>query len=330
MTALCQSCELEPSTVVDSSDSADAPYLLCVNCHRRLLALALRPLEWFNLAKRFGWWQFLLHDDFYDEDGTAMQPEEAVEAAGWRPAPSIAEASRDAEALLDFTITRRSIEENLTAAWSLVPRSLVKSTLESRFAAAANSGVRDTVLDVASVALKSADADFVRSAWDQYPENVDLSPLVRATAACLPSDEGFPLSVEAIGQLSGRAKRDAMLSLSYFQSPAALDWIEANAEEHATEEWGNLAASSGLAWPRVTGWLAKGRPLSLIAIDALLAIAEPRTHLLESIAPILLLPPRTDEFVSVLSNYIVRDDVPRVRQRAQAAMGYSHRLCADA
>lgn len=330
MPLLCQACELELSTVVESSDSADAPYLLCVTCHRRLLARALRPLEWFNLAKRFGWWQFLLHDDFYDEDGIATQPEEAIEDAGRLPAPSMTEAARDVESLLDYTVTRWQIEESLTATWTLVSPSDVKSTLERRFAIAANSGVRATVLDVASIALKSAGAEFVRSAWKQYPKDIELSPLVRASAACLPQDEGFALSVEAIDRLSGRAKRHAMLSLSYFQSPAALTWIEKNIDEPTTDEWGNLAASSGLTWPRITEWLAKGRPLSLIAIDALLAIAEPRTPFLKSISPPLLQPPRKEEFVSALSDYIGRDDVPRVRQRAQAAMKYSHRLCADA
>lgn len=237
---------------------------------------------------------------------------------------------RDAGSLLDFTITRWRVEENLSAAWTLVPQSLVKSTLESRFAAAANPGVRATILLVASIALKSSGVNFVRSAWNQYPEKVELWPLVRAAAACLPANEGFAMSVAAIDRLAGRAQRDAMLSLSYFQSPATLSWIEANAHEPTTEHWGNLAASSGLTWPTVARWLAKGRPLSLIAIDALVAIAEPKTPLLKSIAPALLQPPETHEFVSALSEYVSRDDVPRVKQRAQSAMNCSQRLCADA
>ncbi len=330
MTPPCQSCELKPSTVVEACDSADAPYLVCDNCHRRLMARALRPLEWFNLAKRFGWWQFLLHDDFYDEDGTATQPEENIEGTENLPAPTIAETTHNAESLLDFTVTRWRIDEDLSAAWTLLPQSLVKSTLERRFAAAANPGIRATVIVVASIALKSTGADFVRSAWNEYPDKLELWSLVRATAACLPSSEGFAMAVAAIDRLAGRAQRDAMLSLSYFQSPDALRWIETNAQEPTTEQWGNLAASSGLTWATVAGWLAKGRPLSLIAIDALVAIAEPRTPLLKSIAPTLLQPPNTNEFISALSDCVSRDGVPRVKQRAQAAMNYSHRLCADA
>src|SRR5258707_12116757 len=32
------------------------------------------PLEWFNLAAKHGWRKYLLHDDFYDQDGTADVP----------------------------------------------------------------------------------------------------------------------------------------------------------------------------------------------------------------------------------------------------------------
>lgn len=49
-----------------------------------------------------------------------------------------------------------------------------------------------------------------------------------------------------------------------------LDWIEAHAPaSNITEDWGRLAALSDLDLMRVKGWITAGRPLSLIALDAL-------------------------------------------------------------
>lgn len=52
------------------------PYRLCGKCHQRLTERALRPREWYNLAVLYGPYRFLLHDNFYDDDGIAEQPEE--------------------------------------------------------------------------------------------------------------------------------------------------------------------------------------------------------------------------------------------------------------
>ena len=48
-------------------------YKLCQNCLLLFVAHALFPDMWKNLIKKFPD-SFFLHDDFYDEDGTALQP----------------------------------------------------------------------------------------------------------------------------------------------------------------------------------------------------------------------------------------------------------------
>lgn len=68
----------------------------------------------------------------------------------------------------------------------------------------------------------------------------------------------------------GSELRERKAALLWFRSPAVLDWIEINAPRaNVTEDWGRLAALSDLSWSRVQTWLARGRPLSLIALDAL-------------------------------------------------------------
>lgn len=95
-------------TIVERCDDEDSPYRLCAACHDRLMARALRPIEWYNLAKRHSWSRHLLHDDFYDEDGTATQPVQDVVDAASRPAPRLLEVAGDAETLLDYSGTEKS------------------------------------------------------------------------------------------------------------------------------------------------------------------------------------------------------------------------------
>jgi len=330
MNGLCQSCRRETAEVSEPCDNKDAPYLVCRGCHARLLSRSLRPGEWFNLAATYGWWQYLLHDDFYDDDGTASQPEDVVEAAELLPCPTLSQVSNDCERLLDYTTTRWRIEDELAAAWCQLPPADVQRVVVQRFVGAPNSGVRSACLDVLAIALKSSAGDFVAEVWQRHKDLVDISSLFRATAACMPVDQGFPLATTMVESLDGRERRNAMVALSYFQSPRALQWIEQHAAEPTTEDWGNLAAASCLSWSEVRSWLAHGRPLSLIAIDALRAIADPRTPLLRATSPALLTPPPQDDFLRALAAYEEQDPVPRVRQRIEFLRAAGHKLCAEA
>jgi hypothetical protein len=71
---------------------------------------------------------------------------------------------------------------------------------------------------------------------------------------------------------------DAANALEHCRTPAALDWIERTIAQPklAAPFWGELAAKSVLPWPRAQQWLALGRPLSLVALDALQVIARLR------------------------------------------------------
>lgn len=94
MQKVCEACEICPAETVDPCEDATSPYYVCSACHTRLHEYALRPLEWYNLAKRHGWFQFLLHEDFYLEDGTASEPGSFVQAPERYPAPTPRPPSR--------------------------------------------------------------------------------------------------------------------------------------------------------------------------------------------------------------------------------------------
>jgi hypothetical protein len=318
MPQLCEACEHNAAERVESCDNSAEPYHVCTACCHRLHALALRPLEWFNLAKRHGWWQFFLHDDFYDEDGKACQPKEPMEHPDDFPAPTLKDVKHDPQMLLDYSITRWHFDENLAATWASFSRQNVLKVLSERFGSTSNLEIRSRVLEICGSALREFGTDFVRYVWGEYPATISLPMLAKASASCLPFREGFDRVTAALAQEKGSRKRDLMLSLGYFHSHEALDWIEENISEPITESWGNLAAASKLDWPRMESWFEQGRPLSLAAIDALAAIVRPRTPFLRFYGPRLHQPPNPDRLRQVLSAYTQQDPVPRVQQRISA------------
>jgi hypothetical protein len=313
----CQSCETRTVETEESSDVIDEPFLLCLECAHRLRARALRPVEWFNLAKRHGWREFLLHDDFYDEDGMAFQPLEKVDEPERFPAPTLSEVASSAERLLDYSITRWSLQAEVAEAWLKQDRPSVLRVLADRFASKKNPHIRDVVLEICASTLRESGADFVRYAWGEYPASVHLPALSQASAACLPPADGFNRVSGALMPEVQCKQWHLIFCLSYFQSINTLAWIEQNIAEPVTEAWGHLAAASCLDWPRVESWLRRGRPLSLVALDALAAIVRARTVMLKSIKPKLLALPDFDVLNHELNECVERDPVPRVRQRVE-------------
>jgi hypothetical protein len=302
------------SAIVEPCDDEANPYHVCQPCHERLMARALRPSEWYNLAKRHGWSRYLLHDDFYDEDGTAAHPEGEVTDADSHPAPCLSQVSGDPDALLDYSITRWHLDTDTKDAWRAIPASSVLEAISTRFASTGNGEVRGTCLEIAAITQGEDGADFIRYCWGEYPA-VDLVSLAQASAACLPFREGFDKVRGILDAFEGAQKRDLMFVLSYFRSTEALDWIERSIFDPISDAWGSLAAASDLDWPRVEAWLGSGRPLSLVAIDALRAIVRPQSPLLQELSPVLRDRPSRATFATVLNDYMRKDPVPRVQQR---------------
>lgn len=326
MNKRCEACELRPFAVREPCDSPETPYLVCSECHVRLLARSLRPLEWFNLAKRYGWSQYLLHDDFYDQDGVAWQPEHEVESADSFPMPALGAIAGSSASLLDYSITRWRFDEELRELWKGRPVVEALAVLGKRFDESKNPAVLSTVLEAAAVSLGSAGSGLVRQAWSEYPNGVPFWPLVQASSGCLPFGEAFERAEFALKVMNPKDMRENMSALAHFNSPRTISWVEANACEPTTEDWGYLVAASQFSWAKAEEWLIAGRPLSLIAIDALRAIAEPRTSFLSALKPTLIDPPDELTFWRTLRRYAAADPVPRVRQRVEALLKHSAAL----
>lgn len=329
MDQVCEACEVEPATIEEPCDDPVEPYLLCNACLSRLQLRTLRPLEWYNLAKRHGSYRYLLHDDFYDDDRVACQPEEDVVDSELYPAPSFETVRHDPESLLDWCVSRWTLKDQEFEAWSQIPHEDRKSVLTSRFSKSPSDGVKCVILEVIGNIGDVSYADFVKFVWSKYPDSLALGPLAEASVACLPFSDGFQRVTAALAALEPSKRRDSMNCLGYFESHSGLDWIEENFFEPATESWGYLAASCRPSWARITKWLARGRPLSLVAIDTLRAITRIPTPFLKKRSIQLLDMPTKAEMERVLLDYINQDPVPRVEQRVKGLLLNTARITRD-
>ena len=286
---------------------------------------SLRPLEWYNLAAVHGPFQFLLHDDFYEEDGTACQPEEDVADAWLFLAPTLEEVSGDLDRLLEYARTRWFLDKPVVEALSRHSKGSVLRSLQNRVAANPCSDVKVLAYGICAQVLYESAEEWIRAEWESFTPT-HLLALAEASANCLPNEEGYALVVNAIADVPSKEIVYRAAALSWFRSEATLDWIERNISDPLAEDWGRLAAVSNLKWERVAKWLASGRPLSLVALDALKACGHYNTLILKRFKPKLLEPAPVHEMNAVLDGYLDRDSAPRVRSAVIAIRGNWERI----
>jgi hypothetical protein len=265
--SICEACRERRTVEVIGNEESDEPYRVCGECGERLRQRALRPLEWFNLAAKHGPDKYLLHDDFYDQDGTAQQAEYC--SLGDMRAPTLDEAARSLARLVDYCITRWWLGTPEYNAFRMFPGEAVLEELKGR-AATGNRHVLEVTLTLCANVLEHAAAPWVRAQYARARDDNVLFSWAEAAARCLPQPEGLHKTLDTLRAYTGRELRAHKDALLWFRSPAVLDWIEIHAPRtNVTNDWGRLAALSELSWNRVDAWLLGGRPLSLIALDAL-------------------------------------------------------------
>lgn len=323
---MCEACESVQASIVDTEDDETSPYILCHECHQRLEKRALRPMEWYRLALLHSPHQFRLHDDFYDDSGHASQPKIDVVDASLFPAPLLEEKAQNIEDLWEFSLTRYVLGAPIYNAWMKLSPTDVREFICRTYDNPKEWRMKRLALEIAENCLGNTAADLVRRAWCDYPKEIWFGAIAEASMACLPPDEAFHRSFEAFRRLPLKEKRQKMMYMRGFRRPEMLDWIETNIEGPITNDWGYLAASSGFTWKRATKWLAAGRPLSIVALDALIGVAatlegnRPALH-----CPIIDLPDR-DEVESTLKAHLASDTAARAEGSVNYILEYYHFL----
>jgi len=322
----CHSCRIRDVDVIDPQDNPDYPYRLCRACHQRLIGLCLRPLEYFNLVSKHGDGGHL-HDDFYDELGNADQPQFPVFEDPRLAFPKLKESAAIDE-LIDHAIVAFSLSDELVNRLQAEDPDSVLDEINLRMSE--NPGLGYRLYEIVGKVLGPKAAAWVRNQIFQYSSSIDediehLNIYAEMLAQCLPSEEGFNHCVRVLDNIeSPRLLGEKLWSLHPFHSPKTLDWIEANVHRMGSlsSSWGAVAAASRIDWKRIVKWLEAGRPLSLIALDALCECSKGEAtpyvgEWLRSNQQKLYKPALVDKMVAEIQNYLATDNVPRTRSQAQ-------------
>lgn len=312
---LCQACRRDLATETANDTDDEEPYRLCSSCLRRLEAHALRPIEWYHLMARYGNDRHLLHDDFYDESGKATQPGMTVDSALLFSAPTLHDVVNDTGRLVEYSMTRWWLDTETRDALQSHPNQAVLGFVEEWVASGSTHAFR-RCLDLCADVLGPTAGELVLSLQARAIAQYSLDQWAAAAAHCLDPQNGINLTFAALEAQTPASP----WPLIWFRSPLALGWIERNVpSREVMGSWGGVAAYSNLSWERTNGWLKKGRPLSLVAIDALKTCTlEPfsdHAMRLRGLQPrIAGLPQDASDVIAELRKHKAADSWPRVDQ----------------
>ena len=156
----CEACRIKKVTVVDTDRDSVIPFRLCKDCHFRLISLSLRPLEYFNLVAVHGH-EYELHEDFYDEDGTACQSEIPVDPDETLRFPKLSEIKGSLERLIDYATVKWWYPSEVTEYFRAFGNDEILKELDNRLNH--NPHLIDRFLDITSENLKANAVLFQRS-----------------------------------------------------------------------------------------------------------------------------------------------------------------------
>ena len=138
--------------------------------------------------------------------------------------------------------------------------------------------------------------------------------------ATLDKNEAFKIITAELDKCDERYLNDYVIVLNNIRTEKNLDWIENNASrvKNISSNWGHVAALSYFNWTLADKWLTIGRPLSLIALDALIFCTTNGERLNQSlimrkINPKLVDNPKLEIVARRLQVYLEIDNVPRTK-----------------
>ena len=315
----CQACLTSEVERTIDADAQAPPYLVCNACAHRLENLALRPLEWFRLAAIHGPLTFLLNDDFYDESGKADQNRIPVTQASLFPAPELRDCAGRLSTFLDFALTRWQLKAEVVGELKKYPPTDVLAAMAGLMTSRPIPWVQSRCFEIAARAIGLAAQEWVEVRWQTGVSPPTLSSFLEAAAACLPrSDRTVRAAILAVEAAAGRDISTTALTLTAFRSPVVLEWIEQRVTSPVSDRWGSIASRSAFSWPTAARWLKAGRPLSLVALDALRDVYRRPARGWPDRPTELGEPPDRSSLITLLDEVALRDAVPRVTKSVEA------------
>ncbi|NLD50003.1 MAG: hypothetical protein GX660_22905 [Clostridiaceae bacterium] len=310
---ICQSCKRNKMVEVFDQDDPIQPYILCKDCKKRLITYSLRPQEWYHLSSIHGPFKPLLHDDFYDDNGTACQPDEPVIDAELFPYPKLSDISSNLIELINYSFSKWYLQSDIIEAFGKHDKRTILELITDTANILQNLHIESRCYEIAAYCLGKDAEDWIRERISEF-SNESYFAFFHAVAKCLKFDEAFNVTIAYLENLELREIAERSSILSWFTSSKTLNFIEKHATTPVQDFWGRIACVSEFTWEKVTQWLQIGRPLSLISLDALHSITRYDTLLLQELRPVLLNAPDHLTIINKLREYKKSDPVPRVER----------------
>lgn len=174
---VCEACETRRALRPQPARIPEDPFLLCQRCSDRVERLSLRPLEWYNLAKRHSPNEYVLGAEYYSPGGIAlMSHDELEEEPHILPAPALRDVAHDLHLLWDHTYTRNQIGPKLVAAWRRHPKADVAAHLAKVWDSRKDWHTRNHLLALCRDCLGRAGAALTRQLWEDYYQRLQAAP----------------------------------------------------------------------------------------------------------------------------------------------------------
>ena len=166
----------------------------------------------------------------------------------------------------------------------------------------------------------------------QFSDSRDVSAAFHEQLAAHPADGALAWLAATLPVQTPAVRSASAHLLGYTGNPAAIAWLDAHVATPVTGQWGVAAALLGTPWPRIAGWIARGGPHRLMALDALLACRKPAPNMapLEQLAaPVLEQPPPRGELDAALAACLAAHGTPRVQAAVESITGFTDEILRD-
>ncbi|MEC3876628.1 hypothetical protein [Chryseobacterium salviniae] len=134
-------------------------------------------------------------------------------------------------------------------------------------------------------------------------------------------EEAYEIIKKELDLLENKYLNECLAAFNYIQYEKCLDWIEENISKtkNITLSWGHLAAISKFNWRIAEKWIDSGRPLSLVALDAINFCTTKGEKLnmsviMREIDPKIIDHPKYEIIAEKVQEYKIKDPSPRVKR----------------
>jgi len=314
---VCEACRHRAVMLQEQLNESVIPYCLCQPCYERLLHRSLRPLEYFNLVALHGH-EYDLHDDFYTDEGIAYAAKKPVQQEAGLAFPPVESLRGHVERLVDYALVKWWYPTAITPYLAEFTPLQILRVLDEKLAY--NPFLLPKCVELAAEVLAGHAYAWVKYQLRLVDDPVQVLDFAFALARCFPAAEAEALILAALGTLNEKALAERVTCLVHLAGNGPLDWIETHCRTvtNVPGTYGVACAALGMTWERVQRWLQAGRPLSLMALDALVNCSTTTDTLNGSLwlrkhPPRLHAPATLTTMEEVLQAYIALDSVPRTK-----------------